>query len=112
MPGRTEEQLRELYPVAEVFTPLDGFDIKRTPRRIIALVAVEEEKGGRDLRLYSWVKRPNKNYTGPQDSGNTAPEYVWKVDYARMSTTDWNFREIATQAKKLAAKYNVKMNSL
>ena len=108
----TEEQLRELYPVAGVYTPLGGFDIKRTPKRIIALVAVEEKRGGRDLRLYNWVRRPNKDYKGSQNDDNNVPEYVWKVDCARMSTAGWNFRKIAAQAKTLAIRYNIKMDSL
>ncbi len=106
-------RLRELYPVAEVYTPLGGFDIKRTPTRIIALVAVEEKRGGRDLRFYSWIRRPNKDYGGSHDGDKfNVPEYVWKVDYARMSTAGWNFREISAQARKLATKYNVKLDSL
>ncbi|MBI3413522.1 MAG: hypothetical protein HY051_05610 [Candidatus Aenigmarchaeota archaeon] len=109
MPERTEEQLRELYPVAAIYTPLDGFDIHRTKRRITALVAVEDQKGGRDLRLYTWQWRKSKlNEAGQANE----PEYRWKVDLARQSVTGWDFRELATQARKLAAKYDIKMDSM
>lgn len=92
----TTSQLRELYPVADVYTPLGGIDIQRTSSRITALVAVEDERGGRDIRFYSWQRR------GKDDHGE------WKVDLARLSTQHWNFGQISRQAKGLAKKYDVK----
>ncbi|MBI4168005.1 MAG: hypothetical protein HY515_03550 [Candidatus Aenigmarchaeota archaeon] len=109
MPERTEEQLRELYPVSATYTPLDGFDIHRTKRRITALVVVEDQKGGRDLRLYSWQLRKSN---GNDADGQNSDVYRWKVDLARQSVMHWNVRDVATQARKLARKYDIKMDSL
>ncbi|MFH0889555.1 MAG: hypothetical protein V1836_00220 [Candidatus Aenigmatarchaeota archaeon] len=103
MSGRTTEQLRELYPVADVYTPLDGFDIQRTPRRITALVVVQGETGGKDIRFYSWQKR---NERGSDSDGG------WKVDLARLSTLNWNFSQLTYHAKKLARKYDIGMQGL
>ena len=109
MPKTTEEQLRELYPVADVYTPLEGVDIQRTKRRITALVVVEDERGGKDLRFYSWVGRRAKPVRGrPPKEGRKNP-YEWRVDLARLSTLDWNFSSVAVEAGRLAKKYSINL---
>ncbi|MBI2085323.1 MAG: hypothetical protein HYT71_02315 [Candidatus Aenigmarchaeota archaeon] len=110
MPKLTTEQLRELYPVAQVYTPLGGYDIQRTSRRITALVVVEDERGGRDLRFYSWLKKRTGQQDGDDESESGKAGYRWKVDLARNSVVHWNLRELAIQGNRLAKKYNVKMD--
>ena len=44
------------YPVSESYKMLEGFDIYRSEKLIVALVVVESNFG-RDIRLYRWQKR-------------------------------------------------------
>lgn len=85
------------YPVSESYKVLEGHDIYRSSKLIVALVAVESEFG-RDLRLYRWQKRLDKK----------ANAEAWKVDLARMSVRDWNWEELAQKIKELKAKYGIK----
>jgi hypothetical protein len=78
------------YPVSESFTVLEGYDIYRSDRLIVALVVVESEFG-RDIRLYRWQKRND----------------AWKVDLCRMSVASWKWDIVASKAKELIEKYEI-----
>jgi hypothetical protein len=58
---------------------------------IVALVVVESNLG-RDLRMYRWQLRNNS----------------WKVDLCRMSVANWEWENIASKAKDLIQKYQIK----
>ena len=79
------------YPVSESFKVLEGYDIYRSAKLIVALVVVESEFG-KDLRMYRWQKRNE----------------AWKVDLCRMSVAGWKWDEIAAKAKELIEKHGVK----
>jgi len=81
----------EDYPVSDIFKVLEGFDILRTDNLIVAVVAVESNRG-RDVRLYRWQKRGEE----------------WKVDLCRMSISKWNFTDIYNIVSEFKQKYNVK----
>ena len=78
------------YPVSESFKVLEGYDILRSDKFIVALVVVESQFG-RDIRLYRWQKR--------KDS--------WKVDLCRMSVASWQWDSLALKAKELMEKYEL-----
>ena len=78
------------YPVSESFKVLEGFDIYRSNKLIVALVVVDSDFG-RDLRMYRWQKR--------QDA--------WKVDLCRMSVATWQWDVLAAKAKELTEKYEI-----
>ena len=78
------------YPVSDTFKVLEGFDILRTENLIVAVVAVESDKG-KDVRLYRWQKRGEE----------------WKVDLCRMSIVRWNFTDIYNIVSEFKQKYNV-----
>ena len=80
----------EDYPVSDTFKVLEGFDILRTENLIVAVVAVESDKG-KDVRLYRWQKRGDE----------------WKVDLCRMSIVRWNFTDIYNIVSEFKQKYNV-----
>ena len=80
----------DLYPVSESFKVLEGFDILRTDKLIVAIVAVETDHG-RNIRLYRWQKRDED----------------WKVDLCRMSISKWNFTDIYNIVSEFKQKYNV-----
>ncbi len=52
------------YPVSESFKVLEGYDIYRSDKLMVAQVVIESEFG-RDIRLYRWQKRNE----------------AWKVEY-------------------------------
>ncbi len=79
------------YPVSSQFKVLEGYDIYRSSRLIVALVVVESNFG-RDLRMYRWQLR--------NDS--------WKVDLCRMSVGSWKWNELSTKAQELIRRYNIK----
>lgn len=79
------------YPVSEQFKVLEGYDIYRSNRLIVALVVVDGNFG-RDLRMYRWQLRND----------------AWKVDLCRMSVADWKWEEISTKARDLIQKYEIK----
>lgn len=81
----------DLYPVSESFKVLEGFDILRTEKLIVAIVAVKTDRGN-DVRLYRWQKRGED----------------WKVDLCRMSIAKWNFTDIYNIVSEFKQKYNVK----
>jgi hypothetical protein len=78
------------YPVSESFKVLEGYDIYRSDKLIVALVVVQSESG-RDIRLYRWQKRND----------------AWKVDLCRMSVASWQWDNIATKAKELMEKHEI-----
>jgi len=78
------------YPVSESFKVLEGYDIYRSDKLIVALVVVESEFG-RDMRLYRWQKRND----------------AWKVDLCRMSVASWQWENLASKAKELMEKHEI-----
>jgi len=80
------------YPVSDKFKVLEGWDILRTENLIVAIVAVESEKG-RDVRLYRWHKKDDQ----------------WKVDLCRMSMVNWNFTDIYNKVQELKKKFEIKL---
>ena len=81
----------QLYPISDSFKVLEGFDILRTDKLIIAIVAVEFDQK-KDVRLYRWQKRG---------------EY-WKVDLCRMSISKWNFTDIYNAVSEFKQKYRIR----
>ena len=82
--------MTEQYPVSDFFQVLDGFDVYRSGKLIIAFVAVESNYG-KQLRLYRWQNRNGS----------------WKVDLCRMSVDRWNWSEISGKINSLCAKYSI-----
>ena len=78
------------YPVSESFKVLEGYDISRSEKFIVALVAVQSEFG-RDIRLYRWMKRKD----------------AWKVDLCRMSVASWQWDTLASKVKEMTEKYEI-----
>ncbi|MGI0091385.1 MAG: hypothetical protein ACREBS_06720 [Nitrososphaerales archaeon] len=78
------------YPVSESFKVLEGYDIYRSPKLIVALVVVDSDFG-RDLRMYRWQKRNE----------------AWKVDLCRMSVASWRWNAISSKAKELVERYEI-----
>ena len=70
---------------------LEGYDIYRSAKLIVALVVVESEFG-KDLRMYRWQKRNE----------------AWKVDLCRMSVAGWKWDEVSAKAKELIEKHGVR----
>ena len=79
------------YPVSEQFKVLEGYDIYRGSKLIIALVAVESQFG-KDLRLYRWQLRGD----------------AWKVDLCRMSVKSWDWAKISAKAGEMRTKHGIK----
>ena len=86
----SKQEKDHYYPVSESFRVLEGYDVYRSPKLIIALVVVESESG-KDLRLYRWQKRGD----------------AWKVDLCRMSVSGWRWEEISQKAKEFISKYEL-----
>lgn len=80
----------EDYPILANFNILEGYDIIRTDKLIVALVVVESNKR-KDIRLYRWEKRHEK----------------WKVDLCRMSVLKWNFTNIYNAMTEFRNKYDL-----
>ena len=78
------------YPVSASFRVLEGYDIYRSAKLIVALVVVDSDFG-RDLRLYRWQKRND----------------VWKVDLCRMSVVGWDWEAISAKVRELVQKYEI-----
>ena len=89
-------ELRNKYPVSETLEILDGLDLYRSGKTIVALVVVKGEYG-KDLRLYRWQKRLDKK----------ADAEVWKVDLARFSVAKWNWNEVAEKVQQLKVKHSL-----
>lgn len=86
----TQKKREGDYPVSESYKVLEGYDIYRSDRLIVALVVVESEFG-RDIRLYRWQKRND----------------AWKVDLCRMSVTSWQWDTIASKVKEMMEKHEI-----
>ena len=80
--------LNEKYPVSDFYQVIDGFDIYRDDKTIIAIVAVNSKKG-KDVRLYRWYMK-NKE---------------WKVDLCRMSVEKWDMTDIYNIISEFKQKY-------
>ena len=91
------EDPRNDYPIREngFLKQLGGFDVYRSPRLIMAIVAVETEQGKRDIRFYRWQLR----------KGTQSGEESWKVDLARFSVSRFDFRDIAEKVVLLKEKF-------
>lgn len=83
------------YPVSENFRVLEGYDIYRSSKLIVAIVAVES-KFGKDIRLYRWQERESVD--------NKA---VWKVDLARMSVARWDWSKLASKVEEMKHKHGI-----
>jgi hypothetical protein len=79
------------YPVSQSFKVLEGFDIYRSSKLIVALVVVDSDFG-KDLRMYRWQKRGE----------------AWKVDLCRMSVSNWDWDLLSSKAKELIEKHGLK----
>lgn len=79
------------YPVSENFKVLEGYDIYRSEKLIIALVVVEANNR-KDLRFYRWIKRKD----------------VWKVDLCRMSVARWDWGVISGKALDFISRHELK----
>jgi hypothetical protein len=82
--------MSEQYPVSDFFHVLDGFDVYRSSKLIVAFVVVQSDYG-KQLRLYRWQNRNGS----------------WKVDLCRMSVDRWNWSEISDKIGSLCAKYSI-----
>ncbi|MDH2901316.1 MAG: hypothetical protein PXY39_10115 [archaeon] len=80
------------YLVSEQFKVLEGYDICRSNRLIVALVVVDGNFG-QDLRMYRWQLRND----------------AWKVNLSRKSVADWKWEEISKKARDLIQKYEIKL---
>ena len=78
------------YPVSESYKVIEGYDIYRSNKLIVALVVVESDFG-RDIRLYRWQKRNEE----------------WKVDLCRMSVASWQWDNVSSKARELIEKYEI-----
>ena len=87
------EEFRRDYPIREggFLKQLGGFDIYRSPNLIMAIVAVESDRGTRDIRFYRWQLRKDAQ------SG----QETWKVDLARFSVGRFDFKDIAAKVERL-----------
>ncbi len=82
--------MTEQYPVSDTLQVLEGFDVYRSSKLIIAFVAVQSDYG-KQLRLYRWQNRKG----------------FWKVDLCRMSVDRWNWSEISGKISSICAKYSI-----
>jgi hypothetical protein len=87
------EEFRRDYPIQKdaFLKQLGGFDIYRSPNLIMAIVAVESERGTRDIRFYRWQLRRDAQ------SGQEA----WNVDLACFSVGQFDFNDIAAKVERL-----------
>ena len=70
-------------PISHPYRILDGFDVHRSEKLIIAFVAVDTPQGPK-IRMYRWQKR--------NDS--------WKIDLCRMSVEWWDWSAIPSKISK------------
>lgn len=91
------EEPRRDYPIREggFLKQLGGFDLYRSPNLIMAVVAVETERGTRDIRFYRWQLRKSTQ------SG----EEAWKVDLARFSLSRFDFKDVAAKVERLKEQF-------
>ena|SRR5579875_1654485 len=89
---KTQPKNNVQYPVSDQYKVLEGYDIYRSSKLIVALVVVEGNFG-RDLRMYRWQLRGGEK---------------WKVDLCRMSVADWQWEALASKAKEFIEKYEIR----
>lgn len=78
-----------VYPeISPPYRILDGFDVYRSEKLIVAFVAVETPQGPK-IRMYRWQKRNS----------------FWKIDLCRMSVDFWDWSTIPDKISKLREKY-------
>ena len=82
--------MTDQYPVSDTLQVLEGFDVYRSSKLIIAFVAVQSDYG-KQLRLYRWQNRNGS----------------WKVDLCRMSVDRWDWSEISGKVGSLCTKYSI-----
>ena len=87
--------LREKYPVSPTYEILDGFDIHRTSKQIIAIVVIHNTKKKRnDIRFYRWFNKYGE----------------WKIPSMGISVLDHPgifTPDVINRISKLKEKYNV-----
>jgi hypothetical protein len=93
------EEFRTDFPMKEggKMKCLGGFDLLRSAKLHMAIIAVEYEDGRRDIRFYRWQLRIDRAVGGQ----------VWKVDLARFSVRRFNFEDIAKKVSELRVKFGI-----
>ena len=79
--------LREKYPASTTYEILDGFDIHRTSKQIIAIVVIHDTKKKRnDIRFYRWFfnkygewKIPSMGISVIDHSGIFTPDVINRI---------------------------------
>jgi len=78
------------YPLSSSYKLIEGYDVYRSSKLIMAFVVVEGDFG-RDIRFYRWQKK--------KDS--------WKVDLARFSVKRWEWEKILEKVNEMKEKYGI-----
>ena len=90
-----QTDLREKYPVSEIYEILDGFDIHRTSAQIFAIVKIFDKiKNRTDIRFYRWFNKHGE-WKIPQWG-------ISIIDHPEIFTPD-----VINRISKLKEKYNV-----
>ena len=90
-----QTDLREKYPVSEIYEILDGFDIHRTSAQIFAIVKIFDKiKNRTDIRFYRWFNKYGE-WKIPQWG-------ISIIDHPEIFTPD-----VINRISKLKEKYNV-----
>ena len=89
MPDDTEK-----LPLSEYYQLLDSRTYVRTPRRWVALCALQSQFG-RELKFYEW------NWKGEAKG--------WKVGLANLNIAAINLKRLAADAEEFAAKHSITM---
>ena len=88
--------LREKYPASTTYEILDGFDIHRTSKQIIAIVVIHDTKKKRnDIRFYRWFFNKYGEWKIPSIG-------ISVIDHSGIFTPD-----VINRISKLKEKYNV-----
>ncbi len=78
------------YPLSSSFKLIEGYDVYRSSKLIMAFVVVEGDFG-KDIRFYRWQKKKD----------------AWKVDLARFSVRRWEWEKIFEKVKEMKEKYGI-----
>ncbi len=78
------------YPLSSSFKLVEGYDVYRSSKLIMAFVVVEGDFG-KDIRFYRWQKKKD----------------AWKVDLARFSVKRWEWEKIFERVKEMKEKYGI-----
>ena len=88
--------LREKYPASTTYEILDGFDIHRTSKQIIAIVVIHDTKKKRnDIRFYRWFFNKYGEWKIPSIG-------ISVIDHSGIFTPD-----VINRISKLKEKHNV-----